>query len=292
MRKMTTLFQKLIMLPALTILLWGASNRPLTLGITGVALKEDISSLIELKNYLTEKTDYPIRIKFARSYATMKRLIMDGTVDIAYICGATYLDLLPTKKVELLALPLLEGKPYYYSLVIAKKGAPYRSLYDFRGEIYAMSDPESNSGSLVPRYELRIHGDEAEHFFKRIVYTYDHGESIRAVLEGYVQGASVDSAVFRAYRRNHPHEAEHLRVVQRFGPFGIPPFVVRKELPDAVKRKLRMALITMKKSAKARAILEAMALDGFVAPGDFEYPKIRQIKKALAETPDKKRPGR
>ena len=287
MQKLTSIFQKLITLLILPIFLWGASNRPLTLGITGVALKEDISSLFELKNYLTEQTGYRIKIKFARSYATMRHLILDGTVDIAYVCGATYLDLLPAKKVELLALPLLKGKPYYHSLVIARKGTPYRSLYDFREKIYAMSDPESNSGSLVPRYELRKHGEKAESFFKRIVYTYDHGESIRAVLKGFVQGASVDGAVFKAYRRNHPREAARLRVVQRFGPFGIPPFIMRKDLPDPVKAKLCNALIAMKKRAKGRSILEAMALEGFVAPGGFDYPNIREIKKALATPPDK-----
>jgi len=102
--------------------LQAASSDNITLGITGVALKENISALIKFKNYLTKTTGLNIKIKFARSYSIMRHLILDNDVDIAYICGATYVDLLP-------------------SLVIAKKNTRYKTIYN-----------------LVPRYEIDKRG--------------------------------------------------------------------------------------------------------------------------------------
>ncbi len=222
-QKLTTIFQKLTIILLFFTSLQAVSSDKITLGITGVALKENISALIKFKDYLIKTTGLDIKIKFARSYSTMRHLILDNDVDVAYICGATYVDLLPSKKIKLLALPTVDGKPYYYSLIIARKGTRYKTIDNFKDKIFAMSDPESNSGSLVPRYEIDKRGYRDGHFFKRVVYTYDHGESVNAVLYGFVQGASVDSVVYKAFLKNRPKQKNSLRVVEKFGPFPIPP---------------------------------------------------------------------
>jgi len=277
-QKLTTIFQKLTIFSLLFISLSVHASEKITLGITGVALKENVSTLIKFKNYMIKATGLDIKIKFARSYSTMRHLILDNDVDIAYICGATYVDLLPSKKIKLLALPTVDGKPYYYSLVIAKRGARYKTIDDFKDKIYAMSDPESNSGSLVPRYEIDKRGYKDGHFFKRVVYTYDHGESINAVLDGFAQGASVDSVVYGAFLKNRPKQKKRLKIVEKFGPFPITPFVVSKDVPQAIQDKLQKSLINMGKDENTRQILDDMAIDSFIKPDNLSYEKIKKIK--------------
>jgi len=277
-QKLTTIFQKLTIALLLITSLQASNRDKITLGITGVALKENISTLIKFKNYLAKTTGLNIKIKFAQSYATMRHLIQENGVDIAYICGATYVDLLPTKKVKLLALPTVNGKPYYYSLVIAKKETNYKSIYDFKGKLYAMSDPESNSGSLAPRYEIDKRGYRDNYFFKRVIYTYDHGESINAVLDGFTQGASVDSVVYKAFLKNRPKQKKRLRVVEKFGPYPIPPFVVSNRVPKAIQKRLQNSLLNMDKDANGKQILEDMAIDSFIKPNNISYDKIKNIK--------------
>ena len=281
-QKLTILFQKMTIFILLLSLNLIASEQ-ITLGITGVALKKDISTLIELKNYLIKKTNLDIKIKFAKNYSSMRHLILDSDVDVAYICGATYVDLLPSKLIKLMVLPIVDNKPYYYSLIIAKNGTKYKKIDDFKNSIFAMSDPESNSGSLVTRYKLDKKGYKDNNFFKKIIYTYDHGESITAVIDGYTDGASVDSVVYFAFLKNYPKLAKKLKIVEKFGPYPIPPFVVRKSLPKQEQLKLTNAFLNMHKNKKGLKILSALAIQRFSLPNNLSYQKIREIKKYLAD---------
>ncbi len=277
-QKLTSKFQKMTIFLLIFLSLSLKAEQKIVLGITGVALKDDISTIIKFKSYLKKKTHLDIKIKFARSYSIMRHLILEDNVNVAYICGATYVDLQPSKKIELLALPTIEHKPYYYSLVIAKKETKYNKIDDFKGRVFAMSDPESNSGSLVPRYEIIKKGYSDNHFFKRVIYTYDHGESIEAVLNNYVQGASVDSVIYGAFLRNHPKSASKLKIVQKFGPFPITPFVISKKVSQKIKNELQKALIGMNKDKSGQSILYAMAIDGFIKPNNLSYARIEKIK--------------
>lgn len=144
-----------------------------------------------------------------------------------------------------------------------------------------MSDPESNSGSLVPRYEIIKRGYNDNSFFKRIIYTYDHGESIVAVLDNYVQGASVDSVIYGAFLRNHPKSSKHLKIVQKFGPYPITPIVISKNVPQKTKNILQKALISMSDDKSGKKILNAMAIDSFIKPNHLSYKKIEGIKSFL-----------
>jgi len=280
-QKLTILFQKLTVFVLFLSLNLIASEQ-IILGITGVALKKDISTLIELKNYLIQKTSLDIKIKFAKSYSSMRHLMIDGDVNVAYICGATYVDLLPSKLIKLMVLPIVNKKPYYYSLIIAKNGTKYKKIDDFKNSIFAMSDPESNSGSLVTRYKLDKKGYDDNHFFKKIIYTYDHGESITSVIDGYTNGASVDSVVYFAFLKNYPLLAKKIKIVEKFGPYPIPPFVVRKSLPKEERLKITDAFLNMKNDEKGKKILNALAIQKFSLPNNISYKKIRDIKKYLA----------
>jgi len=279
--KLTTTLKKMTILALLLSSITAMAHEKIVLGITGVALKNDISTLVKFKNYLREKTRLSIKLKFARSYSTMRHLILEDNVNVAYICGATYVDLEPSKKIELLALPTLKHQPSYYSLVIAKKGTNYKSIDDFKDKVYAMSDPESNSGSLVPRYEIIKRGYDENHFFKRIIYTYDHGESILAVLDDYAQGASVDSVIYGAFLRNYPKSRNQLKIVEKFGPYPITPIVISKNIPQKIKNILQKTLIRMGDDKSGKEILSAMAIDSFIRPNHLSYKKIEDVKSFL-----------
>jgi len=282
-QKLTTIFQKLtiILLLSSLILLHATNKKRLVLGLTGVVLKEDIASIVKLKLYLEKKTDLNIAFKFVKSYAGMKTLLLNDSIDFAYICGSTYVDLKPSGKIELLVLPVVDGKPYYKSLVITLKNSPYNNLYDLKGKVYAISDPESNSGSLVPKYMIYKKGYDYNKFFKKVIVTYDHGESIEAVLSGYVDGASVDSVVYRAFVYKNPQKANRLKVINSFGPYPIPPFIIKKDVNIGIKKELTNAFLNMSKNQEGKEILKSLAIDNFMKPRNFSYQKIRDIKHYL-----------
>lgn len=247
-------------------------------GITGVVLKEDLVNLIHWQRYLSQHTGLHIKLKFLRSYSELKNRFKEQQIDFAFVCGATYVDLEPTKNAQLLVLPLFESKPYYESLIIARKSTSYASLDDFKNKIFAFSDPESNSGSLVPQYQLLKRGYKPDKFFAKIIYTYDHGESIMAVLDGFVDGASVDSMVYASYIQEHEKVARQIKIVDRFGPYPIPPIIINKSVHKDIKQKLRKVLIDMVKNKDGKLLLNKMGIDKFIRPNNFSYSKIAKLK--------------
>ncbi len=246
-------------------------------GFTAVVAKEDIRSVELFLDYLSKETGYRFVPVYTKSYDEMDYLLGRGMVDVAYICGAPYVEDKDISGFELLVVPVYRRKPLYYSYVITRKEKNYRSILDFRGKPYAFSDPKSNSGSVVPTYILMKNGYRPEEFFNPIVYTYSHSESIMAVYYGFVEGASVDSVVFDQMRKTAPSITSQLKVVEAYGPFPITPIVVRSSLREDVKKKIRNALLSMNGDARRKQILSRFALDGFTVVRDEFYNPIREM---------------
>ncbi len=254
-----------------------ASAQPLRFGITSVAIKDDLFAVREWANFLEQKSGLEIQVVFAKNYDEIRYLLENGGVDFAYVCGATYIETKESAPIEVLALPFVYQEATYESLVIAAANSPFESLLDFENAHYAFSDPRSNSGAIVPIYTLREAGYNYRHFFKRVIYTYDHAESIQAVAEGFVDGASVDSIVYENFRNIHPQIADRVRVVERFGPFTTTPIVVRQSVDRAHRNALLLALEQMSQDPQGRKILERFGIERFAKPEHYNYDEISEM---------------
>lgn len=251
---------------------------------TGTALKEDLGTYLLIKKYIEKNSKYHVKIKFARTYAEVILKIRDHKADIAYVCSSTYIKLKEENQAKLLAIPISGGSDQYYSYVIARKNTPYKTLLDFRDKIFSFTDPDSTSGAIAPSYEIRKRGYDPRSFFRKLVYTYDHGESIEAVLDGFVDGASVDSLVLEQYERKHPEEVKKIRVVEKFGPFTISPIVARSNLDPKDFKALQTLFLGMQSSELGREILHRLRLDGFSKPEEQDYKKIYTMLNYLKKT--------
>jgi phosphonate transport system substrate-binding protein len=282
-QNLTTVFQKLTIILSLFVTLSLCASEKITLGLTGVTLKEDIVTLMNFKEYLSKHSNIELTLKFAKSYSIMESFVLNKSVDVAYVCGSTYVNLKKLNKAELLAIPSINHQTSYSSLIIAQKKSPYNTLFELKNQIFAMSDPDSNSGSLVPLYELIKKGYNKDTFFKKIIFTYDHGESIQAVLSGFVESASVDSMVYKAYLHKNPSIKNRLKIIDSFDNYPMPPFIIRNDLNIQVKHALQKALLDMHKDPFGQSILNAMAIDEFVKPKKISYNKISELKKFILD---------
>ncbi|MFK5881803.1 MAG: phosphate/phosphite/phosphonate ABC transporter substrate-binding protein [Sulfurospirillum sp.] len=246
----------------------------ITFSFTGTTLKEDLKTYLQWKKYLESNSKFKIDIKFARTYAEVVSNIKDSKSDIAYVCSSTYTLLKDKQNARLLAIPIINGNDKYYSDVIALKDTKYKNILDFKEKIYAFTDPDSTSGSIAPTYNIEKNGYKIGKFFHHLIYTYDHGESINAVLEGFVDGASVDSLVLTQYANKHPKDIKKLRVVQKLGPFTISPIVARSNLNPKEFQKLQKLFLNMYKTKIGKEILNHLNIDRFEKPTNQTYDKI------------------
>jgi phosphonate transport system substrate-binding protein len=255
----------------------------ITFTFTGTTLKEDLKIYLKWKKYLESNSIYKINIKFARTYAEAISDIKESKSDIAYVCGSTYTILKDNESAKLLAIPIVNNKDQYYSYIISLKGRDYNNLLDFKDKIFAFTDIDSTSGSIAPTYYLLKHNFHVNYFFKKLIYTYDHGESIEAVLDGFVNGASIDSLVYEQYITKHPKASKQLKIVQKIGPFTISPIIINSSIGRKKFLLLQKLFLKMDSSDNGKDILNHLHIDRFVKPIDQKYKKIYEMTKYIKE---------
>ena len=254
-------------------------ERPaLRIGLSGVVARSDAETLDRFLRYLEERVGHGLQPVLTRGYRQMDEMIAGGAVDIAYVCGSSYV-LLRQQGIDLqlLAAPLTEGRPEYYSLVLVRADTPYQSLDDLRDKPYAFADPESNSGTLVPTYELHQRDERPQAFFRPLIHVHNHAETVHALRVGLVDGVSIGSHTFSHMATAIPGLADELRVAEQFGPYPSTPLVAQTGVNPEVVAALRAALLEMTDHEEGRKILRRLGIDGYGSIHDAAYEPVRRV---------------
>lgn len=253
--------------------------KPLRLGMGAmITPKDGYLYYHKLKLYLEEKLGRPVQLVDRDNYDQLLKLLRQGELDASFICAGPYVEGHEKFGLEILAMPLVDGVPQYYAYIIVPKDSLVRDFTDLRGKTFGFIDPKSNTGRIVPAYELARRGESPEHFFKKVVYTYGHDHSIMAVAEKMVDGAAVGSHVWEFLARTKPELVSKTRIIARFGPYGFPPFTVTRAMDAETKLRLRKILLTMHEDPRGRQILVDMLVDRFIAGDDKNYASVREMK--------------
>lgn len=236
-----------------------------------------------LQGYIEKKLGVPVQLVDRENYDEMNHLLETGGVDAAFVCAGPYVEGKSKFNLELLAMPLVKGKPIYHSYIIAHKDSSIASLKDLRGKVFAFTDPKSNSGKLVPTYILAKMKETPEHYFSRVEYTHGHDKSIRAVAEKIVAGAAVDSLIWEYTAIKNPALTAQTKIIFTSEPYGIPPVVVRPGMDSELKQKLKDVLLATANDPEGKEILNGMMIEAFVAGDDKNYDSIRAMNTWVAE---------
>ncbi|MBL0224906.1 MAG: phosphate/phosphite/phosphonate ABC transporter substrate-binding protein [Geobacteraceae bacterium] len=256
--------------------------KPLRIGMGAmITPKEGFIYYRQLSEYIEKKLGHPVQLVDRGNYDEMNRLLETKEIDAAFVCAGPYVEGKERFGMELLAMPLVKGKPVYHSYIIVPAGSPAQKLEDLRGKTFAFTDPKSNSGKLVPTYLLAKMKETPQHFFGKVEFTYGHDKSIKAVAEGLVDGAAVDSLIWEYLALKHPDMAAKTRILLRSEPYGIPPVVVRPGLDAEKKKRLLQILLQVSDDEEGRQILKGMMIDRFVAGDDSNYDTIRGMNRWL-----------
>src|SRR3972149_22638 len=237
----------------------------------------------QLADYLGEKLGRPVELVQGKTYAEINDLVKSGDVTLALVCTNPYLQGREDFGMELLVAPQIGGGTVYYSLLIVSSDSTAQSLADLRDASFAFSDPLSNTGRLAPLYQLALIGERPDTFFGRTIFTYAHDSSIRAVAERVVAAAAVDNLVFDYMVKTESEIATQVKVIQKWGPFGINPFVVNPRLDAGLKEQLRGVFLEMDRDPPGKAILDDLLIDRFVVPDDSIYDAVREMRSYLRE---------
>lgn len=246
-----------------------APAEPYRIGLTPVFLDDQASFLRRWQEYLGRELDAPVVFVQRQTYREITELLQDGRLDAAWTCGFPFVRY--RASLRLLAVPLFNGRPHYRSyLIVPAEDHDTGGWLDLEGAAFAYSDPDSNSGWLVPQVRLREQGRVPKRFFRRSFFTWSHRNVVEAVADGLAEAGAVDGYVWETLGQVAPELQARTRVVARSETFAFPPFVARRNLAETRFQRLQAALLAMAAQPSGRELLQRLNLDGFVA-GDPDW---------------------
>lgn len=215
------------------------------------------------------------------SWRERERQFDAGEIQLCWLCGLPYARKAdrPAPEIELLATPVMAaarygGQPVYFSDVVVRQRSRFGSFNDLRGASWAYNEPDSHSGYNVVRHHLRQLG-KTNGYFGGIVESGAHQVSLKMIVDGDIDASAIDSTVLEAEFARVPHLRSSIRIIDTLGPSPMPPWVMRKNLPVALKQLLRAVFLGMGDDAEGRDILRTWGMARFVAVNDATYDPIR-----------------
>ena len=231
-----------------------------------------------LAQYLATAVGTPVTFAAPADWRARQEMLDSGSAHLAPLCGWPYS--LKTDHLSLLVAPIMTasrygGKPVYFSDVIVRADSAIRSFSDLRGLRWAFNEKTSFSGHAIVCAHLDML-NELHGYFGSALQSGSHAQSIHAVLDNRADGAAIDSTVLERELSLNPTLAPRLRSVAALGPSPIPPIVVRRDVPEGMVEKLRVALLNMASTNQGRSLLADAGIARYARVADVDYDDIRR----------------
>lgn len=239
--------------------------------------KETLSVYYEIIDYIGEKLGKKTKLVQRQTYAEMNELIKNREVVAAFVCSGPYVEGHDEFGMELIVTPQMYNNTVYYSYIIVHKENEIKSFEDLKGKKFAFTDPKSNTGKLVPTYVLSKMNETPDSFFEEYIFSGSHDNSISAVDDKLVDGAAVDHLIWEYINKTSPELTSSTKVIEKHGPYAIPPFVTHPDTDPVLKERLRSILLDMDKDEKGKKIIEQIGIEKFLLIDDASYDSVREM---------------
>lgn len=266
-------------------------EQPLRIAVGGmITPREGFVYYRGFLDYIGKKLGRHVEFIDREGYREINQLLRSGNVDAAFVCSGPYVEGHAEYGLELLVAPQAYGQTVYHAYIIVARDSPITRFEELKGGTFAFTDPDSNTGKLVPEFMLARIGETPGSFFGKHIFTYTHDTSIKAVAQGVVDGASVDSLIWDYADKRNPQFTSKTKIIRTSAPYAIPPVVVRPGLDRELKKALKRVFLTAHADPEGKEILKNMMIDKFVEIDDKAYDSIREMKawvkqKQKRETP-------
>lgn len=235
-----------------------------------------------LAEYVARRLAVDTRFVDEVSWQERERWLDEGRAHVGWLCGLPYVWKADgAAPLRLLAAPVMEGErygggPIYFSDVVVHRESSFAAFEDLRGASWAYNEPRSHSGFLLTRYNLALRGLNGD-FFGRIVGAGSHQRALKMILAREIDGSAIDSTVLELVLEAAPEIGEQIRVLESWGPSPIPPWLIHREAPAALRERLQRLFLDMHNDEEGRAVLKLARVACFVTVEDGDYDPIRQM---------------
>jgi phosphonate transport system substrate-binding protein len=244
-----------------------------------------------LQDLMTEALGIPVELYPAADYAGVMQGLLAGQLHQAGLGASGYAGIYmqdPQAVEVVMTSANIDGSLGYYSVVVVRADSGIETIEDLAGRSLAYADPNSASGYLFPRAELRLAGIE-DSYFSTIGFSGGHEQGVVAVLNGQYDAAatwsSLQGEAAQGYSRGNLRRMvdngllnmDEIRIVWTSNIIPNGPTVLRRDLPPEA-RALVLDLFLNMKDAHPECYASVVGGDGggYVEIGhDFYETAIR-----------------
>mgnify|MGYP001587697376 CR=1 FL=1 len=278
--------KKLVTSTLLAALMAGASvsafARDLVMGLIPAESNEEMIQKFEpMRVHLEKKLGQKVKVFTATDYAGVIEGMKKKRVDIAWFGPLSYYLAEQEAGAEAFAVGIREGSSShtYKSIIIAPCDSGIKSIKDLKGKSVAFVDPASTSGGLMPTYMVKKEtGVMPQEFFGKFTYSGSHDAAELAVKNKTVDAAADNDITYEKMLAKGLISKQTNCIVKESDPLPGSPLVYRGDLPAAMKKKIRDAILTAHKEIKVTGYGN---LSHYVAVGPKDYQMIRDMVKDL-----------
>ncbi|HSV35163.1 MAG TPA: phosphonate ABC transporter substrate-binding protein [Ramlibacter sp.] len=193
---------------------------------------------------MARKTGYKVNAFFAPDYAGIIEGMRFGKVHIAWYGNKSGMEAVDRASGEVFAQMVnADGTQGYYSHLIVHKDSPLKSMEDVLKNAKSLSfgngDPNSTSGFLVPSYYVFAQNKVDPKAAFKLVRSANHETNALAVANKQVDVATCNSEAMDKLKDNLPEKHKEIRVVWTSPLIPLDPLVMRKDIPEASKKKIK-----------------------------------------------------
>lgn len=244
-------------------------------------LKADWQPLLD---DMAKQTGYTVKAFFAPDYAGIIEGMRFNKVHLAWFGNKSAIEAVDRANGEVFAQMVnADGTQGYYSHLIVHKDSPIKSLDEVlkNGKSYSFGngDPNSTSGFVVPGFYVFAQNkiDAKTHF--KVVRNANHETNALAVANKQVDVATNNSENLDKVKTNFPDKFNDLRIIWTSPLIPLEPLVMRKDLPEAMKAKLKGFFYNYAKTdANEKAVVMKISkLSGFKESTNAQLLPIREL---------------
>jgi phosphonate transport system substrate-binding protein len=231
-------------------------------------------------DHMSQKTGVPVEMAITTSYTALVEAQRGMNAHLGYYGALSFL----LAEQQINAVPIMVDSTdgvnpgSYYSMLMAGKDSPVKTVQDIRGQDFTFVDPASTSGNLFPRVMLLEEGIDPNTDIKGR-FAGNHQNSILAVAKGQVPcGASNNLSLEQAVS-NGVIAREEINVLKESDPIPNGPFAVHPELDPRAVEVLKSAMASFTADAAA---YKKLGLVGPLIPAKTEaYDFVRRAAKVI-----------
>jgi phosphonate transport system substrate-binding protein len=226
---------------------------------------------------LRQSLDMEVKPFVATDYNGVIEALRAKKLDVALLGPFSYVLAASIAEVDPIAIPETQKQgPSYHSLIVARKDRNIRTLADLRGRSFAFVDPSSTSGHLFPKTAMLRAGLNPDTDL-RAIFAGSHDASVIAVQNGKVDAAAVADGLLDAAVARGMVKADEIQIVWTSEPIPGAPVVYRRDLPEALKQRIRAAFGAMHDIPWSRGTV----IKRWVPASDENYAVVRETAKLL-----------